>query len=79
MPRVPVLCEVLRCIVTGKMVIVEALALSSAFCKDLMLLSSSSGAVLEICACHELFWPGVVKAHMYDAQCNMQLLMCVTR
>jgi response regulator RpfG family c-di-GMP phosphodiesterase len=52
---------------TGKMVIAEALVLPSAFCKDLVLLSSSPGADLQDCACHVLFWPGVVRARMHDA------------
>ncbi len=78
MPRVYalMLCEML--LVTGKVVIAEALVLLSAFCKHLMLLSSSSHAVLQDFACHMLFWLGVVRAHMYDARCNIQLLICVT-
>jgi len=48
------LCEILYyiAIATGKMGIAEALVLPSAFCNDLMLLASLSGAVWQICACH---------------------------
>ena len=70
MPGVLMWCEIVFYIVTGKMVIAEALVLPSAFCKNLILLSSS----LELfCRTVHVMCRFVLLGHicmMHGATCN---------